>query len=66
MAASTLFFVLIGIGVASANLMKVVEWLDTPHDASRRNRQPDAAVDVWNDVACQRAELALEAARYAA
>ena len=66
MTASTLFFVLIGIGVASANLMKVVEWLDTPHHTPRRSKRPDAAAGAWNDVAYQRAELALETARHAA
>jgi len=30
MAASTFIFVLIGAGFVTANLMKVVEWLDAP------------------------------------
>ncbi len=30
MTGTTLFFVIVGVGVASANLMKLVEWLDTP------------------------------------
>ena len=66
MAASTLIFVLIGIGVASANLMKIVEWLDTPHDAARRGVRPAPERAAWDDDACQRAEPAPEAARYAA
>ena len=35
MTGSALFFVLVGVGVASSGLMKIVEWLDTPR-AHRR------------------------------
>ena len=35
MATTTLIFVLVGVGAASANLMKLVEWLDTPRPARR-------------------------------
>ncbi len=35
MASTTLFFVILGVGVASANLMKLVEWLDTPRPSRR-------------------------------
>ena len=35
MASSTLFFVIVGVGVATANLMKLVEWLDTPRPCRR-------------------------------
>lgn len=38
MATGTLCFVLLGVGIASANLMKLVEWLDTPHCARRARR----------------------------
>ncbi len=31
----SLFFVLVGVGVASANLMKLVEWLDAPQPPRR-------------------------------
>lgn len=30
MTASTLLFVLLGVGLVSANLMKAIEWLDSP------------------------------------
>lgn len=65
MAASTLFFVLVGIGVVSANVMKIVELLDTPHDSGRR-RVRTVSNAAGDDVACQRAELRLESALYAA
>lgn len=35
MTTTALIFVFIGVGVASANLMKLVEWLDTPRPARR-------------------------------
>ena len=38
MTTGTLFFVVVGVGVASANLMKLVEWLDTPRPARRTRR----------------------------
>lgn len=38
MATSTLIFVLLGVSVASINLMKLVEWLDTPQRTSRARR----------------------------
>ena len=39
MATTTFVFVLVGVGVASANLMKLVEWLDTPRQPTRRARR---------------------------
>jgi hypothetical protein len=38
MATTTLIFVIIGVSVASVNLMKLVEWLDTPRSAPRVRR----------------------------
>ncbi len=38
MTGMTLFFVVLGVGAASANLMKLVEWLDTPQPARRVKR----------------------------
>ena len=35
MTTTALLFVFLGAGVASANLMKLVEWLDTPRAAKR-------------------------------
>ena len=43
---SALFFVFLGIGAASANLMKLIEWLDTPRDPRRpcgEDARPDGA-----------------------
>ena len=65
MTTTTLCFVLIGVGVASANLMKLVEWLDTPHENARRVRRC-AVADGDSTVALPRAELELESALYAA
>ncbi|MBQ9646875.1 MAG: hypothetical protein IJV43_00760 [Oscillospiraceae bacterium] len=63
MTGMTLCFVFIGVGVASANLMKLVEWLDTPRPTRRRARHA-AARD--NTVEFPRAELELESVLYAA
>lgn len=38
MTGMTLFFVVVGVGVASANLMKLAEWLDTPRPPQRARR----------------------------
>ncbi len=38
MATGTLCFILIGVGVASVNLMKLVELLDAPRPAKRVRR----------------------------
>lgn len=38
MATTTLVFVILGVSVASVNLMKLVEWLDTPQSAHRARR----------------------------
>ena len=65
MATTTLFFILIGVGVACVNLMKLVEWLDTPHETARRAKHPTAA-DNDSAVEFPRAELELESALYAA
>jgi hypothetical protein len=35
MTGTAVFFVVVGVGVATANLMKLVEWLDTPRPARR-------------------------------
>lgn len=35
MTTTTLFFVVLGVCVASANVMRLVEWLDTPQPARR-------------------------------
>jgi|GEM_PF-2654255 len=43
MTGSALLFVFIGVGVASANLMRVIEWLDTPRDAHRERSVSRAA-----------------------
>ncbi len=62
MTGSALFFVMVGVGVATSALMKLVEWLDTPREAhrSRRAAQAESAIDF------PRAELALDRALYAA
>ena len=33
MTGTALFFVVVGVGVATANLMRLIEWLDTPRSA---------------------------------
>ena len=38
MTGTALFFVIVGVGVASGGLMKLVEWLDTPRSARRTKR----------------------------
>ena len=38
MTGTALFFVIVGVGVASGGLMKAVEWLDTPRSARRAKR----------------------------
>ncbi len=38
MTGTALFFVLVGVGAASANLMKLVEWLDAPQPSRRVRR----------------------------
>lgn len=62
MTGSALFFVMVGVGVATGALMKLVEWLDTPPETHRDRRavQAESAVDF------PRAELALDHALYAA
>ena len=60
----TMFFVLLGVAASTMSLMKLVEWLDTPHDAPRRVPRPAASEPRAAEFPC--AELALERARYAA
>ncbi len=38
MAASTLIFVLIGVGFVSGNVMKMLMWLDEPQSGRRKAR----------------------------
>ena len=38
MSATALFFVIVGVCVASGGLMSAIEWLDTPRDARRAKR----------------------------
>lgn len=64
MTTTTLFFVILGAVAVAANLMKLVEWLDTPHETPRRVRR-SAAAD-GNVIELPRAELELESARFAA
>lgn len=64
MTTTTLFFVILGAVAVAANLMKLVEWLDTPHETPRRVRR-SAAAD-GNVIEFPRAELELESARFAA
>ena len=68
MTGTALFFVIIGVCVAAENLMKVVDWLDTPHEAPRRARRPVSVEARESDdaLALPCAELALESALYAA
>ena len=60
MTGTTFFFVLLGVTAAVANLMKLVEWLDTPRKTARRAETRESA----DTLAC--AELALERAKRAA
>ena len=60
----TMFFVLLGVAASTMSLMKLVEWLDTPHETPRRVRR-SAAAD-GNVIELPRAELELESARFAA
>ena len=63
MTGTALFFVILGVAVVVAKLMKLVLWLDTPrHDARRvrRSSRDRRAEDV------SVSELALERARLAA
>jgi len=43
MTGTALFFVFIGVGVASANLMRLIEWLDTPREMHRERSVSRAA-----------------------
>ena len=65
MTTTTLFFVILGAVAVAANLMKLVEWLDTPHETPRRVRRSVAAAN-GNVIELPRAELELESARFAA
>ena len=38
MTGAALFFVIVGVGIASGGLMRAVEWLDTPRGAHRAKR----------------------------
>ena len=38
MTGTALFFVIVGVGVASGGLMRLVEWLDMPRDVRRAKR----------------------------
>lgn len=60
----TMFFVLLGVAASTMSLMKLVEWLDTPHDAPRRMPRRAAAGSKVVEFPC--AELELESALYAA
>ncbi|MBQ7713262.1 MAG: hypothetical protein IJT71_00045 [Oscillospiraceae bacterium] len=64
MTGTTFFFVLLGVTAAVANLMKLVEWLDTPREAARRAARP--AVSREGADALARTELALERVKLAA
>ncbi len=59
MTATATFFVIVGVSVASAGLMRLVEWLDTPRRTHRAATALHSA-----DLPC--AELELESARLAA
>ena len=60
----TLFFVIVGVGAASVNLMKLVTWLDTPRYSAHRAPRGTAAASGAVEFPC--AELGLERARHAA
>lgn len=66
MTGTTLFFVVLGVGVSTANLMKLIEWLDSPRGKAPERRAVHAARrdDRCDDRAA--AELALERALIAA
>lgn len=40
MSGMTFFFLLLGVAVVVTDLMKLVEWLDTPRKHSRRSARP--------------------------
>ena len=63
MTGTALFFVILGVAVVVAQLMKLVLWLDTPRRSARRVRRASPARHTA-DVAVS--ELALERARLAA
>lgn len=63
MTGTALFFVILGVAVVVAQLMKLVLWLDTPRRAARRVRRSSGARRVADFSA---SELALERARLAA
>ena len=60
----TMFFVLLGVAASTVSLMKLVEWLDTPHDEPRRMPRRAASASKVAEFPC--AELELESALYAA
>ncbi len=62
MTGTALFFVFVGVGVATTGLMKFVEWLDAPRAA--RHTERAASTLACTDLNC--AELELERARLAA
>ncbi len=43
MAASTMLFIFVGVSVATANIMRFVEWLDTPRGSAGDGRVRHAA-----------------------
>ncbi len=70
---TTFFFVLLGVVTLTANLMRLVLWLDTPRPAARGRRASSAPRTVRFDREaaarrsdCAAAELRLESARLAA
>lgn len=64
MTGTALFFVLVGVGVATTGLMKFVEWLDAPRSVRCVDRTASASALTCADINC--AELELERARLAA
>jgi len=65
MSATAYFFVLMGVTSLVTGLMRVVEYLDTPHETVRQRRRPAVRA---SEKALDRtvAELELERARLAA
>ena len=62
----TMFFVLLGVAELTANLMKLVTRLDSPHTAPRRTPRRAANMSGENMTEFARAELELESALFAA
>lgn len=62
MTGSALFFVMVGVGVVTCALMKLVAWLDRPQTARRAAHAADAENTI--DFPC--AELELDRALFAA